>query len=332
LFPFAVVPALRRALREFRPEVVQVHESDAACGARWLRRMALRGGHAPLLVALLQVSYVEERNAVRPLRARGRMLGRPGTTELAFRWIKAPAQILFGRWTARAADLVLVPSVRTGEEIERDYGVRPHGVLPNVTGARVDPPPEGETVEAEPRFLLYVGRLRIRKGVEVLLHALAESPTALPRLVVAGAGEHGAALRSLAARLGLGAERVRFLGRVSSAEVVALMRRAAALVVPSIYEGMPLVVLEAMAAGLPVVASAVSGIPEVVLDGETGWLVPPEDPGALATAISDLLSRPEEVRQRTEAARRRLRERYDPPHVAELWERMVEQAMARRRA
>ncbi len=77
--------------------------------------------------------------------------------------------------------------------------------------------------------------------------------------------------------------------------------------VPSIYEGMPLVVLEAMAAGVPVVASRVSGIPEVVVDGETGWLVPAEDPPALASALAHALADPAERARRGARRPRALR-------------------------
>src|SRR5215210_1481070 len=118
LFPLFAVPAVRRALRRFRPHVVQVHESDGALAALLIR--TLRLDPKPLLVALLQVSYVEERRAVRPLVAAGRVLGRPGSVERRFRWLKAPLQIALGRLTARVADLVLAPSAATVAELRRD--------------------------------------------------------------------------------------------------------------------------------------------------------------------------------------------------------------------
>ena len=321
LFPFAVVPALRRALRELDPDVVQIHESDAGLAALWLRSVRGRGGR-PLLAALQQVSYVEERRSTRALRWRGKVLGRPGAVERRFRFLKAPLQIVLGRWSARAADLLLVPSAATGREIERDYGVRAAALLPNVTGGvEVAPEPVPGT-GGERGALLFVGRLRIRKGVEVLLHALARLRER-PPLWIAGDGEHREALERLARDLGLGESDVRFLGRASAGQVRELLGRAAVLVVPSIYEGMPLVVLEAMAAGRSVVASRVSGIPEVVLDGGTGWLVPPEDPEALASALAHALADPLEAARRGEAGRRRLEECYRPRHAAAIWENAI---------
>lgn len=327
LFPLTVVPACGRALREFRPDVVQVHESDGALAALRVRAARRRG--APLLVALLQVSYVEERRAVRPLVHEGRTLGRPGAAERRFRRFKAPLQILLGRWSARLADLVLAPSAATAAELARDYGVAAPRVLPNVTGG-LDVP-AAPVPEAGRDFLLFVGRLRIRKGVEVLLEALARRSTlgGSPRLLVAGEGEHRAALERRARELGLGDPEVRFLGRVSSGQVRFLLERARALVVPSTYEGMPLVVLEAMAAGVPVIASRVSGIPEVVVEGETGWLVPCEDPAALAGALGAALSDPDAARARGEAGRRRVEARYRPAHAASLWEQQVAAARER---
>ncbi len=372
LFPLTVVPAAWRALRRFRPHVVQVHESDGALAALLVRLVRRRLRPGPRQVALLQVSYVEERRAVRPLRAPdGRVLGRPGAVERRFRRGKGRLQVLLGRCTARLADLVLAPSAVTAAEIERDYDVAGVGVLPNVTGgleiagaeAAVpdeangsarggevlgapasgpepfesdepngptkgdDPAPAGAAAPG-PGALLFVGRLRIRKGVEVLLEALAllsslssrgsAAGESTARLLVAGDGEHRAALEARAAELALG-DAVAFLGRCDAARVRALLSTCRALVVPSTYEGMPLVVLEAMEAGVPVVASRVSGIPEVVADGETSWLVPAEDPAALAAALAEVLADPGEARRRGAAGRARLDERFRPEHAARRW-------------
>jgi glycosyltransferase involved in cell wall biosynthesis len=330
LFPLFAVLAVRRALRRFRPHVVQVHESDGGLAALLVKALAPRLDPRPRLAALLQVSYVEERRAVRPLVAigdGGRILGRPGGVERRFRWLKAPLQILLGRLTVWAADLVLAPSAATAAELRRDYfegtGVKRAEVVPNVTGgleigSASHAAEQLEEVEEAPGYLLFVGRLRIRKGVEVLLEALRPGM----RLLIAGDGEHRAALERKAAELGLDS-RIRFLGRCDAARVRGLLKGAAALVVPSIYEGMPLVVLEAMESGVPVVASRVSGIPEVVEDGRTGWLVPPEDPRALAAALIEVLERPEEARRRGEEGRRRVDERFRPRNAVAAWKQAV---------
>jgi glycosyltransferase involved in cell wall biosynthesis len=202
-------------------------------------------------------------------------------------------------------------------------------VIPNVTGGLPIEPVNG--VEGEPGYLLFVGRLRIRKGVEVLLEALKDLRVLHPavRLRIAGDGEHRERLERSKSGLDLG-EAVVFLGSCDAGRVRRLLAGAAALVVPSIYEGMPLVVLEAMAAGVPVVASAVSGIPEVVVDGETGWLVPPENPKALAAALDEVLTGPAEARRRGEAGRRRVDERFRPSVAAARWREVVQATPAGR--
>jgi glycosyltransferase involved in cell wall biosynthesis len=353
LFPLLAVPAVWRALRRFRPDVVQVHESDGGLAALLVAWLAPGLAPRPLLAALLQVSYAEERRAVRPLRWGSRVLGRPSAAETRFRRFKAPLQIALGWLTARAADRVLAPSAATAAEIRRDYQVGEVAVVPNATGGAGPPPGgaggergeggepgegwkpgegqggreggAGEPREArQPGYLLVVGRLRIRKGVDVLLAALPELRRRHPavRLLIAGGGEHQAALERRCAELDLG-EAVTFLGRAEAARVRCLLRGAAALVVPSIYEGMPLVVLEAMDAAVPVVASRVSGIPEVVEDGCTGWLVQPEDPASLAAALGAALADPEEARRRGAAGRRRLDERFRPRHAVRRWRQAV---------
>lgn len=318
LFPLAVVPPFLRLRRSFRPHVIQVHESDGAGVA--FACAALRGLWRPVpwLVALLQVSYVEEIRAVRPLRSGAELLGRPGAVELRFRWFKAPLQVALGWLTCWCADQVLAPSEQTARELTADYGATDTAVLPNVKQALAEAP----AAAADEGFLLFVGRLRVRKGLEVLLAALADAAGSAARLVVAGDGEHRAALEATARRLGV-APRVEFLGRRGADDVRDLLRRCRALVVPSIYEGMPLVILEAMEEGVPVIASRVSGIPEVVSDRVTGWLVAPEEPAALAAAIRDALGRPGEARRRGAAGRRRLDEAFRPARAVAVWERHV---------
>lgn len=322
LFPLAALVPGFRLLWRWRPHVVQVHESDGGLVA--LLAASMRGAlePRPVVAALLQVSYVEEWRAVRPLVAEGRVLGRPGAIERRFRWLKAPLQILLGRLTVAAADIVLAPSEATARELVRDYDASAASVVPNVIGASPDPAALPRPAPAG-GFWLFLGRLRIRKGVEVLLEALRslDGEAAGIETWIAGDGEHRRALERTADRLGLG-ERVRFLGRCDAPTVQGLLAACRALVVPSIYEGMPLVVLEAMAAGKPVVASAVSGIPEVVQDRVTGWLVPAEDPRALATALREA-AEPAEAERRGAAGRRRLEERFRPATAVAAWQGAV---------
>lgn len=330
LFPIAIVAPFVREVRRFRPDVVQVHESDGALAALALATLGASLTPAPVLCALLQVSYLEEFRAVRPIRYRGRVLGRPGTRELVFRWCKAPLQIVLGWMTAWLAEVVLAPSRITAGELSRDYRIDAPSVVPNATALESEEEPPA-SVTRRPASLLFVGRLRLRKGLEVALQALAmlSDGEPEPRLLVAGDGEHRARLEALAEDLGLG-DRVQFLGRQSRDEVRALMDRATVLVVPSLYEGMPLVIVEAMQRSLAVVASSVSGIPEVVIDGETGWLVPSEDPEALARALAEAIGDFDESCRRGAAGKRRLQDNFAPEKVAGLWEQAVASAVARR--
>jgi len=133
-----------------------------------------------------------------------------------------------------------------------------------------------------------------RKGVDTLIEALAilaRRPAGAPLLAAAGAGEQRPALEARAAELGL-ADRVRFVGKVDHDRVGRWMAAGDLFVLPSLSEGLPTVVCEAMNCGVPVVATAVDGTPEIVRDGETGILVPPGDAPALAAALARILDDP----------------------------------------
>lgn len=144
------------------------------------------------------------------------------------------------------------------------------------------------------KIVSYVGKLVPRKGVDTLIEAmgiLAERDTPTPLLVVAGIGELRESMEARAAELGI-AGRVRFLGKLPHDDVPLAMAAGDVFVLPSLSEGLPTVVCEAMSCGRPVVATAVDGTPEIVRDGETGFLVPPKDPAALAAALARVLDDP----------------------------------------
>ena len=162
----------------------------------------------------------------------------------------------------------------------------PYGLdgLPPAWGT--NPPDE---VPPDARILLAVARLTAQKGIDVAVRALPLLP-GHAALVVLGEGPERGELERLARELGV-ERRVFLLGRVP--DVAAWLRRAEVLVHPVRWEGFGLAVLEAMLAGLPVVATNVSSLPELVVDGETGLLVPPDDAAALAGAAVQALQRPD---------------------------------------
>jgi glycosyltransferase involved in cell wall biosynthesis len=197
------------------------------------------------------------------------------------------------RGLARLADSVIAITESLRRFTVEEVGVPAakvetiHYGLDDLPQAWGENPPDA--VPREARVLLAVARLTPQKGVDVAVRALPSLP-ADAVLVVLGDGPERPALQQLARELGV-EERVFLPGRVP--DVAAWLRRATLLVHPARWEGFGLGVLEAMLAGLPVVASRVSSLPEVVVDGETGLLVPPDDAQALAAATADALARPD---------------------------------------
>jgi len=161
-----------------------------------------------------------------------------------------------------------------------------------------------ERTSSSSRKLLWVGRLSPEKGLPVLFEALAElrDELPLPSLTLVGSGPQRPELESLAAKLGI-EERVEFAGYVPfGPELDHYYRNSQLFVLPSLTEGVPQVLLEAMAAGLACVASAVDGIPYLIEDGEDGRLVPAGDPVALRAVLRELLGDAEQRRRLAAAA------------------------------
>jgi len=333
LFPLHAALAVRHLARSRPIDIVHVHESDGAAVvllarlARLLRRPLGRAR----IVATLQVSYRRERRAVRPVHADGRVVSRPTAGERVFAWLRAPVHAVLGRLTARLADAVVAPSRATARELEEDYGARDVEVIAN--GIASPPGLSARRAAGADATVLFVGRLRTRKAVAVLLQAFARVAEAEPaaRLVVLGDGEQRRALESQHRGLGLG-ERVSLAGAVPRSEIADWLGRADVFCLPSTYEGFPLAILEAMAAGLPVVATRVAGVPEAVEDGASGLLVEPEDAAGLAAALLALIRDPARRRALGERGRAVLAERFAIGDVCrryvELFERVARSGRA----
>jgi glycosyltransferase involved in cell wall biosynthesis len=166
-----------------------------------------------------------------------------------------------------------------------------------------------ESATARDGFV-FAGRLSHEKGVDTLVRALAVMP---PETVlhVAGEGPERAALESLAAEVAPG--RVRFHGRLDKASLRALVSSCVASVVPSRWnENQPLTILESYAAGVPAVVTGLGGMPELVLDGVDGVVVPMEDPDALAAALLSLAAAPGRAAEMGRLGRDRLSREFDP--------------------
>jgi glycosyltransferase involved in cell wall biosynthesis len=287
--PFARVPSPRdvdpvlawrvaRAVRRGRPDVVHTHLV-----------------HADFYGALNGRTLVSTKHNDDPFRAG------------AFRFVERAL-------ARRAARVVTITDALRRFQIERvgipaaklvtiHYGLHE---LPEAWG--VNPP---DDVPPDARVLLAVCRLERQKGVDVAVRAVAAVRARQPdvELVVLGEGPERAALEGLAGELGVP---LRLLGRVP--DVTAWLRRAGLLVHPVRWEGFGLAVLEAMVAGLPVVASRVSSLPELVVDGVTGVLVEPDDPAALAAGIERALAAPAQL---GEAGKHRARDEFSVARMAD---------------
>jgi len=239
------------------------------------------------------------------------------------RWVQSSLPWLrwFVRWALRISDTIVAISSYTAREIAR-FAQVPVEVIPYTL-----PFAAGEPNARSPRAggfqVLFVGRLVERKGVKHLIDAIERVPGA--RLVVIGDGPERAGLEAGARDLGLGT-RVDFRGRVSDDELRATYAASDALVLPSILdargdtEGLGVVLLEAMSYGVPVVASDIGGITDIVEHDKSGLLVTPGDPAALAQALERLARDPALAQRLGAAGEQRVRSAFGWTEIMAKWD------------
>ena len=252
------------------------------------------------------------------------------------------------RFGARLSDLVLVQSEEDRREAA-ELGIAPDDRLVHI-GNGVDPERFDRTRWAAEAAGIrrrlapgggpvvgFVGRLVREKGTLEFVRAAAAVAARRPDAVFAMIGaplesdrdDCLAEIEALRSSLGLG-DRLALLGY--RRDVPAILAALELFVLPSWREGMPRSVLEAMAAGLPVVATDIRGCREEIVEGETGLLVPPRDPAALASAIASLLDRPDERRRFGEAGRARALERFDERRIVARQVELLGSLIGRNRA
>lgn len=297
---------LERHLDARPADVVHAHFWMSA----WAAQRALRRTQVPLLITFHALGAVKRRHQ-----------GRADTSP--------PERVQVEKQLATAASGVIATCRDEVTELARLGVPTEHiAVVPcGVDLSRFSPPsstaPEsvGTRQRTHRHRLVSVGRLVPRKGFEVIIEALTQ--LADTELVIAGGTPApGSAddperkrLQQLAHSVGVG-HRVHFAGQVSRAEMPALLRSADLVVCAPWYEPFGLVPLEAMACGTPVVASAVGGMLDTVVDGQTGRLVPPRDPAALAAVVGELLSDPNSRTAYGRAGVQRVRTRYSWDRIA----------------
>ncbi len=242
------------------------------------------------------------------------------------------------RTSARLATLNTCASRALARRVAAWFGIPPGRIriIPNaIDHERFHPapsPPGGEPT------VLYVGKVAPLKGALVLAEAIPHVLRRVPEArfvcvgsdhVIPGAGSTRDRMRAL---LQIGAEeRLRFLEPVPRSDLVALYQRAHVVVLPTFWDNFPNTCLEAMACGVPVVASAVGGVVEMVTHGREGLLVPPGDPERLAEAMSTLLLDPDRRAEMGRMGREKVLQEYTPERAAERTLEAYEEAIRRHR-
>ena len=213
-------------------------------------------------------------------------------------------------------DRIVVPSLFFRDKhIEWGWPAEKLVYIPNFVRAG------GFTPQFEPGdYFFYFGRLALEKGVGTLIRAAARAGV---RLRIAGTGPEGDALKALAAEVGGDIE---FLGFVSGDPLWKLLREARAIVLPSEwYENAPMSVLEAYASGKPVIGARIGGIPEMVTEGETGWLFESGSVDELAGKLAHMQSQPEAaISVMGQAARRLVEDRFNEWRYLDAMQRLYE--------
>lgn len=252
---YALWKSIRAELHGFRPDIIHLHSTFSGMIGR--AGLALTGARAPIIYCAHGWAFDMERSA-----AKNRAIS------LAERTLAANCE-----------KIIAISEYERGRGI--DIGISPEKITTVLNGIAVRPAAPDPSPHM-PRRILFIGRMDRQKGIDILMEALDRGATPFELRVI------GSSVNRDQEVAGLDRPQVTRLGWCGETEINEQLAWCDVVVVPSRWEGFGLVAVEAMRAGRAVVAARVGGLPEVVADGETGLLVPPEDPAALAAAMDSL--------------------------------------------
>jgi glycosyltransferase involved in cell wall biosynthesis len=283
---------------------------------RWLRRAQF-----DVAITLLFVSDVVGRVVARLAKV-PRIVSSIRTRNVDY----SSLQLWLVRSTMNSAEAVIINSAHVRDFAVNNEGAPPDRVyvIPNgVCIGDYNTVADGHSLRSgfglstSSKLVGSVGRLTWQKGFDMLLKAVSLLNGQSMDLLIAGVGEEEKSLRSLSEKLGV-QKRVHFIGYHRN--IPSFLRSLDLYVHPARFEGMPNAVVEAMAAACPIVATDVDGTRELIQDGKHGWLVPPEDPAALASALREALGNLDEARKRGTTAQRRVAEHFSIEKMVSSWE------------
>jgi len=285
--------------RTFQPDIVHVTFNDPSL----LFHLQTPASPEPSLLLTLQVALPDREFTEETLTRRAL---------LAADWISCVSRVVLDDTTRR------VPAIASRSSIIYNF---------------VEPPPEAPSpLPWSPPRVLCLGRIVPQKGFDLAVDAFRVIHARVPdaRLILAGDGPEKIPLQEKVKALGL-SPWVDFTGWVKPSDVYPVIGSATVLLMPSRFEGLPLVALEASLMARPVIATRVDGISEVVEDGATGILVEPEDSRALADAAIRVLNNPSLARRLGASARRRTQSRFSPAQCIDAYDRLYRQLAGAKR-
>ena len=304
-----------------------------ACGARGAGGPAGTSGRLKHLIYLVEAAYIARRCRDLGITHLHAHFGTNSTTvallahalggpQFSFtvhgpEEFDAPLALSLGQKIEKAAFVVAISSFGRSQLCR--WVAAPHWAKIKVVHCGIEPDrfPRPLPLPTGGPHLVAVGRFSAQKGFALLIEAMAIAAPSLPdlHLTLVGDGEMRREIKDLIDKYGLG-PRITLAGWQDEAGVRKSLDAAQALILPSFAEGLPMVLMEAMANGRPVIATAIAGVPELV-NRDAGWIVPAGDAMALATAIHALSQMsPERLAEMGAAARKRVFERHDIDHLA----------------
>ena len=287
---------LPKLIRKIKPNIVNLHQS-ANAGVLLLKKLLFD----TKLISSYQVCYSNERKQINPVTIDGHTYG-PNLNEIFVKYLFSRLHWFNDHIGAKYADGISVVSRAVKREISEHHNIAPGNIriIPNGVGPDdfYPQPPKDDYINRlklnRGPVLLCVGAFYHRKRVYNLFHALKRIRTVIPdtRLLIIGSGRgYDERYKRYCRQLGLD-NSVLFLGRVDNRQLRDYYNLADIIIIPSSYEGMPIVLLEAMACARAVVATNVSGHPDVIEHGRNGILVPKDNIEALSRHITELLRNP----------------------------------------